>query len=157
MSTILNAEGVKYDAMVHMEVIVCFSCGVPFGVPHNLRRNFLEQGTGFYCPNGHHQCYSVSKVEKLKKELEQKQEEIERKNNRIRYWQEEADREKRLAIGQKIQAAKAKNKLRRVYAGVCPCCNRTFQNLAEHMKKKHPGEAEAVIAERIYTEKGGKG
>jgi hypothetical protein len=23
--------------------------------------------------------------------------------------------------------------------GVCPCCNRTFQQLARHMKAKHPG------------------
>lgn len=28
---------------------------------------------------------------------------------------------------------------RRVAAGVCPCCTRTFQNLAAHMQNKHPG------------------
>jgi len=27
---------------------------------------------------------------------------------------------------------------RRVQHGVCPCCNRTFSNLASHMKTKHP-------------------
>lgn len=26
----------------------------------------------------------------------------------------------------------------RVGAGVCPCCKRTFQQLARHMKCKHP-------------------
>lgn len=27
--------------------------------------------------------------------------------------------------------------------GVCPCCNRTFQQLARHMKSKHPDYAES--------------
>jgi hypothetical protein len=26
----------------------------------------------------------------------------------------------------------------RVSAGVCPCCTRTFQNLAQHMANQHP-------------------
>jgi len=31
---------------------------------------------------------------------------------------------------------------RRVGHGVCPCCGRTFQQLARHMKAKHPDYAE---------------
>ena len=27
---------------------------------------------------------------------------------------------------------------KRAIAGVCPCCNRTFQQLAAHMAHKHP-------------------
>jgi len=27
---------------------------------------------------------------------------------------------------------------RRINGGVCTCCNRTFTNLARHMKTKHP-------------------
>lgn len=143
MCTIVNKEGIEFGLTVTMEVIVCYSCGVPFGVPHNLRRHYLEKGKDFYCPNGHRQAYTLSEVDKLKKELEEKQDEITRKDSRIKYWQGEADKGKRLAIGQKIQASKAKNKLRRVYAGVCPCCNRSFQDLARHMKQMHPGEATA--------------
>jgi uncharacterized small protein (DUF1192 family) len=30
---------------------------------------------------------------------------------------------------------------KRVAAGVCPCCNRTFENLARHMAGEHPGYA----------------
>lgn len=29
-----------------------------------------------------------------------------------------------------------------VGAGVCPCCNRTFKNLARHMAGQHPGFTE---------------
>ncbi len=32
---------------------------------------------------------------------------------------------------------KTKRLMRRVSAGVCPCCNRTFSDLARHMKTKH--------------------
>lgn len=33
----------------------------------------------------------------------------------------------------------AKTRLRnRIVVGVCPCCNRTFQNLHRHMDKMHP-------------------
>ena len=38
-------------------------------------------------------------------------------------------------------AAKGKQLTRlqkRIHAGVCPCCNRTFTNVARHMKTKHP-------------------
>jgi hypothetical protein len=27
---------------------------------------------------------------------------------------------------------------KRTSAGTCPCCTRTFANMAEHMKKQHP-------------------
>ena len=27
---------------------------------------------------------------------------------------------------------------KRAAAGVCPCCNRTFKQLARHMERKHP-------------------
>lgn len=32
---------------------------------------------------------------------------------------------------------KATRVMKRAQRGVCPCCNRTFQNLAQHMKSKH--------------------
>ncbi len=31
---------------------------------------------------------------------------------------------------------------KRAANGVCPCCNRTFSDLARHMKAKHPDFAE---------------
>ena len=37
---------------------------------------------------------------------------------------------------------------KRASAGVCPCCNRSFQNLRRHMGNKHPefvGEQETVV------------
>lgn len=37
----------------------------------------------------------------------------------------------------------------RIAAGVCPCCNRTFQNLADHMRTLH---ADYVAAEPEESE-----
>lgn len=34
---------------------------------------------------------------------------------------------------------------RRVSAGVCPCCNRTFQCLARHMATKHPDYQQEAV------------
>ncbi len=42
--------------------------------------------------------------------------------------------------GAKAAKTRIKN---RVMNGVCPCCNRTFQNLASHMANKHPFYIEA--------------
>ncbi|WP_165394478.1 helix-turn-helix domain-containing protein [Pseudoxanthomonas winnipegensis] len=38
----------------------------------------------------------------------------------------------------------------RVMNGVCPCCNRTFENLRRHMHDKHPefGQPETLAALR---------
>lgn len=50
-------------------------------------------------------------------------------------WQDEAEAVKRSAAAYKGAATRLKN---RAKAGVCPCCNRTFQNLARHMASQHP-------------------
>ncbi|HEX9950777.1 MAG TPA: hypothetical protein VGB53_03340 [Rubricoccaceae bacterium] len=44
--------------------------------------------------------------------------------------QVEAERQKRRAAAQKGAHTRTK---KRIAAGVCPCCNRTFQDLARHM------------------------
>ncbi len=35
----------------------------------------------------------------------------------------------------------------RIVSGVCPCCNRTFQNLARHIAGQHPDFAEPAGGE----------
>ncbi|WP_159103999.1 hypothetical protein [Rhodopseudomonas sp. B29] len=51
----------------------------------------------------------------------------------MRDQREAAERRAAAARG---QVTKIKN---RVGHGVCPCCNRTFANLARHMAGEHPG------------------
>ena len=39
----------------------------------------------------------------------------------------------------RIKAEKETKRLKRLASGgVCPCCNRTFSNMARHMRSQHP-------------------
>ena len=64
----------------------------------------------------------------------QKQREIE-SAHRQREWAESRARGANIAAGK--AKSQAKKMLQRVHAGVCPHCNRTFKQLAQHMKDKH--------------------
>lgn len=47
------------------------------------------------------------------------------------------------------EARKAvEKKLNRVSAGTCPCCNRSFKQLAAHMKNKHPDYVDKATRSR---------
>ena len=107
-------------------------CGIIFHVPMRWHRGRRENGNGFYCPNGHYLAYKQSEVDKLKAELEQER-------NRVAFYRREAEQ-------RRTEAVKVKKKLattqKRVSGGACPCCNRHFVKLQQHMTTKHPGYAE---------------
>lgn len=52
------------------------------------------------------------------------------------------DRMERSAAAQRGVLTRLKN---RVAAGVCPCCHRSFKQLSEHMKMKHPDYTEVKV------------
>lgn len=119
--------------MVRFEVEQCCKCGLAFAVTADFQRRRLDDHALFYCPSGHGQHYNgPTETQKLKTALERK------------------DRELQLAMDRANQAAqeretiaRAHQKMRvRVMNGVCPCCNRTFQSLMEHMKSEHADFAE---------------
>lgn len=116
-------------------VLDCCTCGVAFGMPDSLDSEFRRNGRYFYCPNGHQQYYSDSEEKRLKRQLEA----AEAKATRIQAAKERAEAEARhmaaVAAGHKGAHTKTK---RRVAHGVCPCCNRTFANVARHMAGQHP-------------------
>jgi protein-arginine kinase activator protein McsA len=120
-------------AFTHQLVsVTCSKCGIEFAMPQYYRTKRLEDRETFYCPNGHGQHFTgESEAQRLRRELDAKQQALDWEKNR------RADAEK--TISQlKGKVTKAKNKLERVANGVCPCCNRTFQNLMRHMATKHP-------------------
>jgi hypothetical protein len=116
-------------------VIDCYKCGALFAVPNDVDDELVRSGRAFYCPNGHGQSYRESTEEQLRKERE--------KNARItaRLDQVKADRDatQRSLVATKGQVTRVKN---RIANGACPCCNRTFADLAAHMATKHPKYAE---------------
>lgn len=116
---------------LNLETIECCSCGTVFAMQESIRRRRLNDGGWFYCPNGHQQHYSKSETDRLRDKLAEQ----------TRQATALAERAKNA----ENVAAKATTELKRIkkrmHAGVCPCCNRTFQNLQRHMATKHKDEA----------------
>jgi hypothetical protein len=121
----------------------CYSCHVLFAMTADFKQERLKDKRDFYCPNGHAQCYvGKTEAQKLKEQLEAERRERQRAEQRVAQWQDEAreakeraERERNRANGYKGHATRM---TKRVKAGVCPCCNRTFKQLAAHMANKHP-------------------
>jgi len=107
------------DTLKYTEMI-CGNCGVVFYVPEAFEKERRERGGGWHCPNGHTRVYRESDVAKLRRELSVE------KNLRLHFEHKTERTEKELSRIKK-----------RVHAGICPECNRTFKNLAAHMKTKH--------------------
>lgn len=121
---------------ITLKLIECANCGMPFGVTESFQNRRRDDHKGFMCPNGHSNVYNG------KTEAEKLREQLERSANREKSLSLVIDRQ-RDTIQSKdhvIRATRAaKTRLKnRIAAGVCPCCNRTFQDLARHMQGKHP-------------------
>jgi hypothetical protein len=81
------------------------------------------------------QAFVKSETDNLRRERDLLKQQLAQKDDEIK-WQ----REHRLGAERRVIAAKGQiTKLKkRAKAGTCPCCKRTFHNMAEHMKTKHP-------------------
>lgn len=126
------------ESKIH--VIECAHCNIDFGIGDDFMRRRREDHQGFYCPNGHSNVYNgPSAQEREQKRLEQELEAARSLAHRESNRRQQAEANARL---RDYQARAAKGQLtktkKRVAAGVCPCCNRTFQNLANHMAGQHP-------------------
>lgn len=136
MSTLIsNKESIQYGSTVWMETITCYKCGVPFAIPNNLKQHFLDSQDEFYCPNGHKQAYVTSTEDRLRKKLTEQEAKNERLCNLVNSKNETIGSLERQKSAIKGQVTKIKNRIKN---GVCPCCNRTFTNLRNHMKSQHP-------------------
>ena len=135
MTTIVNQEGVKYGTYVSMELVICYKCAIPFCIPESRIRNLKESRDEFYCPNGHAQAYIKSTADILKEKLEKAEQEKLTLQQNSSYWKNEFDFQ--VKQKEKVQR-KLKRTEKRIANGVCPCCNRTFEDLTKHMKSKHP-------------------
>lgn len=115
----------------------CGECGIEFAVPDSFYKERRERGSAlsWYCPNGHSRVFRESEADKLRRErdqLKQRQAMLEDEARQARERAEKAE-------------ATTKRLKKRAAGGACPCCKRTFANMARHMKQQHPTfAAEAV-------------
>lgn len=109
---------------VEMVMECCYSCGVLFAFPADMKLVLLDTHHTFYCPNGHQQQYLA------KSEAETLREALERQKGMTQ-----------IELAMRLESEKEQAKLRkRIGNGVCPCCSRSFQNLRSHMRTKHPNQ-----------------
>lgn len=118
----------QFKQDVTIDVFDCASCGMHFGVPADYIERRREDHRGFYCPAGHSNAFKgETDADRLRKMLN----EANARNTKL------ADEwGKAVVKADKAEAERARL-MKRVKAGVCTCCNRTFQNLARHMATKH--------------------
>lgn len=120
-----------FQEYVTLEKESCGKCGGVFA----LNKTFLDHARancgGYTCPY----CktpwgWNESEADRLRKQLEAREREL-------REAKCETLRKQQLLDAEQQAREKTEKKLRRVNNGVCPCCNRSFANLARHMATKH--------------------
>jgi len=131
------------ETTVYLVPIDCCVCGQVFGVTKSTNQRLREQHESFYCPAGHKQYFAgKSDLEVAREKIAARERELQEQReftDRIRKQRDEAERK---ALAEKRVKTRYKNDRDRIKArvgnGVCPCCNRTFQDLSKHMQCKHP-------------------
>lgn len=128
--------------MSHFETVTtelyvtsCPTCHVVHAIPRDMERRMREKGGKAFCANGHEWWFTETANQRLEKELARERAQHDQTRAARDAAREARDQAARRAAAARGQVTKIKN---RVGNGVCPCCNRTFQNLHRHMATKHP-------------------
>lgn len=120
-----------------IEMIVCANCKTYFGMALELYvAAKARSDINFFCPYGHSNYFPKGETDadKLRRERDRLQQQLAHKDDVIK-----AERERAAALDRRLIAAKGQitKTRKRVSNGICPCCSRTFGNLARHMATKH--------------------
>ncbi len=114
--------------MMHNEFTVLHPecCGAPFAVPIVTYNRWRRDGTWWHCPHCGSRRHFTGPNEEQKR-LAKLEQDLTRERQRREQAQERATEESR----------RYSRIRKRIQNGVCPDCNRTFNNLAKHMATKH--------------------
>lgn len=110
----------------------CYTCKCEMWIPDVLQEaaHNAKGVITFYCAYGHGQVYSKGESEETK---------LRRERDILKQQAVRLEEEASLARVRAEKAEAATKRLKkRASAGTCPCCQRTFQNMATHMKHQHP-------------------
>lgn len=118
-------------------IVSCANCGSKFGICSQLHKRACLNADGhIFCPAcGEQNCWRESESDMLRKQLRSEQDQL--SAERARHDQTRAELQHTENRRRAECAAKTRIK-NRVAKGVCPCCNRHFDNLQSHMETKHP-------------------
>ena len=136
-------RGITITAESELVTETCCNCGMLFAMTTSFQKRRQQDHGGFYCPAGHIQYYlAESREQKLKRELDRAKQNAAYLEDQARIQRELREAAEKQASARKGVIARMK---KRAAAGSCPCCQRTFSNMAEHMRKQHPG----FVAEEV--------
>ena len=142
--------------MSFFNTVTCAQCKEQFGLRPETEAFLRKSHTGFKCPFGHPLVFNEGESEeiKLRRERDRLKQQLAEKDDRIaqeRRWRHDEE-ERRQAAERRASAARGQvTRLKnRAAAGVCPCCNRSFENLRRHMASKHKG----FVLEEVQAEVG---
>lgn len=142
MPTRFESITISRTEAIDLWVTDCPICGVIFAMPKRLEQARRQDKGSFYCPNGHSMSFTQTEAERVRREM---QAAIERAQQATAEWRDDYSRVWQEREAEKRSHAATKGKLtktlKRVNAGVCPHCNRTFQALSKHMQSKHKDAA----------------
>lgn len=140
MTSIVAHEDAKVNFTGELSIVHCGKCGGSYAIAERFRERCREDGTGWHCPYCRTSWgyFGQTLAQKLEKQLAAS-------NARLDQERAESAHQRKLRRSAERSAAIVKGLHRktkeRIKAGVCPCCNRTFQNLARHMAGQHPDYA----------------
>jgi DNA-directed RNA polymerase subunit RPC12/RpoP len=122
-------RGTIIKAGVDFEVEDCIRCGAVYALTKDFLERKLNKGGSWWCPYcGNKMHYCKSKIQKLEEQLRNANNSLARETSRH-------DQTKMSLRAHKAAKTRLKN---RIGKGICPCCNRYFANLHNHIAKEHP-------------------
>lgn len=132
MSQTVNHGSYTLDVGLELELHECGRCGVLFGMGIGfVRARRADHGT-WHCPNGHSWAFTSESEEET---LRRQRNEARDRAARERSLRDQTEASLRATKG---VVTKQRKKLDRMKHGVCPCCNRHFENVEAHMATEHP-------------------
>lgn len=120
------------EAATLLTTVQCGTCGVVHAIPKAMHEAAQREGGFWHCPNGHSRGYGKGT---LQADLDRARAELDAERDRKAAALARANKSEQAL---RRLEARTQREHKRAAAGVCPCCNRTFQQLARHMKAKHP-------------------
>ncbi len=118
------------DFTLQFAVIDPGCCNAQFAVPKEVYDRWVSCKTGWHCPHcGSSRHFTGESFEAKVKRLEQERDAARRRT--------ELEYRSKIAVKGHLTRTK-----KRIANGVCPCCQRSFENLHKHMKTQHPDFAQ---------------
>lgn len=106
-------------------------CGIPLAVPESLWDEAHRIKKSIYCPVGHTFIFT----DRMETELAETKSRLRRAQEREQATRDLLQAEENSHRSTRGHVTRLK---KRAAAGVCPCCTRSFQDLARHMAGQHP-------------------